>query len=197
MKFKMDTDCRPNYVNDQLFYAFKKQRDEFYSLLQEWEEETEKRQNSADFFKAKLKRLRSILTASTASTNMYRLADLFVSQILASVFNENHVRSFLIHFSSCVAYVLKIVLYHFMQESRDKPSVDGITSSKFDLLNRRFVTPLVVGSEKRFPGIQEFFKDFLRASSAENSFFFSHVRDVLIQRIASLNSINISSETSG
>jgi hypothetical protein len=94
VKFKMDTDCRPNYVNDQLFYAFKKQRDEFYSLLQEWDEETNKQQNSADFFKSRLKRLRSILTASTASTNMYRLADLFVSQILASVFNENNVSTF-------------------------------------------------------------------------------------------------------
>ncbi len=88
VKFQMDTDCRPNYVSDELFYAFKKQRDEFYSLLQEWED-TSQRRSSTEFFKSRHKRLRQIFTINTASTNMFRLANLFVSQIMASVFNEN------------------------------------------------------------------------------------------------------------
>lgn len=92
VKFKMDTDCRSNYVNDQSFCAFKKQRDEFYSLLQDWE--SNQRPSPAEFLKARQKRLRPIFTSSTASANMFRLANLFVSQILASVFNENFVRMF-------------------------------------------------------------------------------------------------------
>ncbi|XP_065214398.1 codanin-1 [Planococcus citri] len=165
VKFMFDTDSRPNYVNNESFYAFKKQRDEFYGLLHEWEESCQQ-QPSAEFFKAKYKRLRSIFTISSAITNMSRLADLFVSQILASVFNEN------------------------------SETGEGTPMTKFDLLTRRFVMPcsIVVGNEKRFPGVQEFFKDFLR--SAENSFFYTHVQNALVHRIISLDNFEFSCEVS-
>lgn len=69
--------------------------------------------------------------------------------------------------------------------------------TKFDLLNRRFLTPcsIVVGNEKRFPGVQEFFKDFLR--TAENSFFLTHVQNALVHRIISLNNFQFSCEVAG
>lgn len=89
VKFQMDTDCRSNYTSDELFYAFKKQRDEFYSLLHEWEDNSHRQLSSIEFFKSRHKRLRQIFSISSDCTNMFRLADLFVSQILASVFNEN------------------------------------------------------------------------------------------------------------
>lgn len=89
VKFQMDTDCRPNYANDQSFCAFKKQRDEFYSLLQDWK--SSQRPPPVEFLKARQKRLRPIFTSSLASSNMFRLANLFVSQIFASVFNEDFV----------------------------------------------------------------------------------------------------------
>ena len=69
--------------------------------------------------------------------------------------------------------------------------------TKFDLLNRRFVMPcsIVIGNEKRFPGVQEFFKDFLR--SAENSFFYTHVQNALVHRIISLDNFEFSCEVAG
>lgn len=84
-----------------------------------------------------------------------------------------------------------------MQENCENLSQAGVAMTKFDNLNRRFVTPssIVVGNDKRFPGVQEFFIEFLRFS--ENVSFLSHVRDVLVQRIISLNGSNFSSDISG
>lgn len=87
---------------------------------------------------------------------------------------------------------------NFLQENCEKLSASGIPLTKFDLLNRRFVTPcsIVVGFDKRFPGVQEFFKDFLRSSS-ENAYFLCHVRNALVKGIVTLNNFQFSCEVSG
>ncbi|XP_015123289.1 codanin-1 [Diachasma alloeum] len=167
--FQMETDNRENFPSTIAFSKFRMQRDLFYESLKIWED---RHQAPNWCFSTALERkINSLLTLHDDAVNYYHLARLFKSQLL----------------TSC--------LQHPSEDPIDDETLSLLKSlksmnlEKFKQLQGRFVTPL--SSEgtvplPSFPGIQEFYRDFLLTST--NIKFNSILENCFIQEITDLNS---------
>ncbi|XP_078050614.1 codanin-1 like protein dlt [Augochlora pura] len=167
--FQIDTDNRENFPSVIAFQSFKKQRDGFYDTFRIWEE---KHSVPGWTFQIALgSKIRSILTMHNDAINYYHFARLFKSQLLIS----------------CVQKMLQ-------SEAEDDKSLSflkaltSVNPQKLNQLQKRLVTPQPSNNqnmEPSFPGVQEFFKDFILF--AFNPIFYVHLENCLIHEIMELN----------
>ncbi|XP_076278594.1 codanin-1-like [Lasioglossum baleicum] len=172
--FQIDTDNRENFPSGIAFQSFKKQRDAFYNIFRIWEESHSV--PGWSFPIALGNKIRSMLTLHNDAINYYHFARLFKSQLLIS----------------CVQKMLQ-------SEAEDDESLSFLKAlkcvnpQKLNQLQKRLVTPQPSKNqnmEPSFPGVQEFFKDFILF--AFNPIFYVHLENCLIHEIMELNNTQFS-----
>ncbi|XP_012235265.2 codanin-1 [Linepithema humile] len=167
--FQSDTDNRENFPSSIAFQTFRKQRDAFYDILRIWEEN---HLVSGWVFQIALGgKIRNMLTMHNDSTNYYHIARLFKSQLLISCIQNKHQDDIVDNESLNFLKALK-----------------HVNPEKLTQLSKRFVTPLPSQSQNvgpSFPGIQEFFKDFIL--NAFNPIFYIHLENCFVHEIMELN----------
>ncbi|KAL0112710.1 hypothetical protein PUN28_012167 [Cardiocondyla obscurior] len=169
VSFQIDTDNRENFSSVIAFHTFKKQRDAFYDIFRMWQEN---HLLPGWVFQIALGgKIRTMLTMHNDCSNFYHIARLFKSQLLISCIQNGHQDGVMDDESLGFLKALK----HTNPE-------------KLTQLSKRFVTPLPSQSQSigpSFPGIQEFFKDFIL--HAFNPIFYTHLENCFVHEIMELN----------
>ncbi|XP_017661865.1 PREDICTED: codanin-1 [Lepidothrix coronata] len=80
VSFQPETDNRSNFPSDRAFHIFKKQRDIFYELLREWEDNHEK--SGWDFERVLGNKIRAMMAHLSATCNHSHFARLFQKQLI-------------------------------------------------------------------------------------------------------------------
>ncbi|XP_006625046.1 codanin-1 [Apis dorsata] len=167
--FQIDTDNRENFPSAAAFQTFKNQRDTFYEIFRIWE-----KNHSVpgwNFQIALGSKIRTMLTLHNDAINYYHFARLFKSQLLISCIQNRQ-----------------------QTEIEDDESISFLKAlkhenpKKLNQLQKRLVTPQPSKNqvtEPSFPGVQEFFKDFILF--AFNPIFYVHLENCLIHEIMELN----------
>ncbi|XP_012280996.1 uncharacterized protein LOC105700032 [Orussus abietinus] len=167
--FQKDTDNRDNFPSETAFHTFRRQRDMFYQILKIWEENHLK--EGWTFSVSLGAKIKSLLTVHNDAVNYFHFARLFKSQLLTSGIQNGH-----------------------QEDGMDDESLDFLKSlkhlnpEKLTQLRERLVTPMSSkGPVPRpsFPGVQEFFKDFIL--HAFNPIFYVHLENCLVHEIIELN----------
>ncbi|KFM79692.1 Codanin-1, partial [Stegodyphus mimosarum] len=81
--FQAEEDSRSNFINDDTFVSFRKQRDLFYELLQEWQQKSMEYVDSK-FCEKFSRKTKLLVNLGPNTVNLYHLAKLFYSQLIAS-----------------------------------------------------------------------------------------------------------------
>ncbi|XP_071962968.1 codanin-1-like [Antedon mediterranea] len=172
--FSADTDNRQNFPSNQSFHSFKKQRDQFYELLREWEDNH--RLPGWNMKEMQAAKIRSVIRQATDPTNYIHFARLFRSQLItmcqgdSSLFTGSDTEN-----------------EHLLNQLKK------CNPEKFKRLQERFFTPFrSVGPcpTPSFNGCQEFFRDFIL--SAESYIFNQHLIDSFSGKIIEVNDVSIS-----
>ncbi|KZC08720.1 PREDICTED: codanin-1 [Dufourea novaeangliae] len=167
--FQIDTDNRENFPSAVAFRSFKNQRDAFYEIFRIWEENHSV--PGWTFQIALGSKTRSMLTLHNDAINYYHFARLFKSQLLISCIHKRQ-----------------------QSEVDDDESISflkalkHVNPKKLNQLQKRLVTPQPSTNqimEPSFPGVQEFFKDFILC--AFNPIFYIHLENCLVHEIMELN----------
>ncbi|KAJ1103578.1 hypothetical protein NDU88_000999 [Pleurodeles waltl] len=175
VSFQPETDNRSNFPSDRAFHIFKKQRDVFYELLRDWEDNHE--QPGWNFETGLGLRIRAMMTNLSATYNHSHFARLFQKQLIQ---------------------MCKGSITGGGSGSGDAPDQDVLNMLGSDNLVRlkrlqeRFVAPQNIGGPcppPSFPGCQEFFRDFIL--SAGSFQFNQHLMDSLCQKILHLDAISL------
>ncbi|XP_058017972.1 codanin-1 isoform X2 [Ahaetulla prasina] len=171
VSFQPETDNRSNFSSDKAFHIFKKQRDIFYELLREWEDNFEK--TGWDFEKCLGDRIRIMMAHLSAACNYSHFARLFQKQLL----------------QMCKGSVGGGTSWG------DTPDQDVLNMLGPDNLNRlkrlqeRFLVPQSIRGPcppPSFPGCQQFFRDFILSAGSYR--FNQHLVDSLCLQILELDS---------
>ncbi|XP_024875772.1 codanin-1 [Temnothorax curvispinosus] len=169
VSFQIDTDNRENFSSAIAFHTFKKQRDAFYDILRIWEEN---HLVQGWVFQIALGgKIRNMLTLHNDCTNYYHIARLFKSQLLISCIQNGRQDD-----------VVDDESLNFLK------ALKHVNPEKLTQLSKRFVTPLPSQSQSvgpSFPGMQEFFKDFIL--HAFNPIFYTHLENCFVHEIMELN----------
>ncbi|XP_060596823.1 codanin-1-like isoform X2 [Ruditapes philippinarum] len=169
VSFQADTDNRKNFPNDKCFHLFKRQRDGFYELIREWEaSRMNPNYNMAQMFG---QRVRALVNVKTDLANLIHFARLFQSQLIAMCKGDGSIRSSEDDDNIALLSQLK----------RTNPE-------KFKKLQERFIKPLSFGGpcpSPSFPGIQEFFRDFIAVASCP--MLNQHLCDTFSAKVLELN----------
>ncbi|KAL7992399.1 hypothetical protein Chor_016655 [Crotalus horridus] len=151
VSFQPETDNRSNFSSDKAFHIFKKQRDIFYELLREWEDNFEK--TGWDFEKCLGDRIRVMMAHLSVACNYSHFARLFQKQLL----------------QMCKGPVGGGTSWG------DTPDQDVLNMLGPDNLNRlkrlqeRFLVPQGIRGPcppPSFPGCQQFFRDFILSAGS-------------------------------
>ncbi|XP_029042321.1 codanin-1 isoform X1 [Osmia bicornis bicornis] len=172
--FQIDTDNRENFPSAITFQTFKNQRDTFYEIFRIWEENHSV--PGWTFQIALGSKIRSMLTLHNDAINYYHFARLFKSQLLISCV-QNKRQAEIDDENISFLKTLKCV-----------------NPKKLDQLQKRLVTPQPSKNQitgPSFPGVQEFFKDFILF--AFNPIFYVHLENCLVHEIMELNDTQFSS----
>ncbi|OAD58757.1 Codanin-1 [Eufriesea mexicana] len=167
--FQIDTDNRENFPSITAFQTFKDQRDRFYEIFRIWEKD-----HSVDGWTFQIalgSKVRTMLTLHNDATNYYHFARLFKSQLLISCIQNRQQAQIEDDESISILKTLK-----------------NVNPQKLNQLQKRLVTPQPSKNqitEPSFPGVQEFFKDFILF--AFNPIFYVHLENCLIHEIMELN----------
>ncbi|XP_051884039.1 codanin-1 [Pristis pectinata] len=171
--FEPETDNRSNFTSDRAFQNFKKQRDVFYELLREWEDEHAN--PGWEFERAMGLRIRNMMINLSTACNHSHFARLFQKQVIRM----------------CKGTVgTHIGREHPDQDVLDIFGTDNLT--KLKRLQERFVAPQNIGGPcppPAFSGCQVFFRDFLLCAGSHQ--LNQHLSDTLCQQILELDSITI------
>ncbi|XP_033127748.1 codanin-1-like [Anneissia japonica] len=171
--FSADTDNRQNFPSNQSFHGFKKQRDQFYELLREWEDNH--RLPGWNMKEMQATQIRSVIKQATDPTNYIHFARLFRSQLITMCHSNS---TFLTG-----------------SDTEDQQLLSQLKKSnpeKFKRLQERFFMPSrSVGPcpPPSFNGCQEFFRDFIVC--AESYIFNQHLIDSFSAKIIELNDMSI------
>ncbi|XP_024944847.1 codanin-1 isoform X2 [Cephus cinctus] len=167
--FQIDTDNRDNFPSILAFHSFKKQRDMFYEILRSWEENH--LVPSWTLASALGGKVKTLLTLHNDAINYSHFARLFKSQLLISCIRNGHQEKSIDEESLSVLKSLK-----------------QLNPEKLTQLQERLVTPTFSQGPvplPSFPGVQEFFKDFLLLTF--NPIFYVHLENCLVHEILELN----------
>nr|XP_060616983.1 codanin-1 isoform X2 [Anolis sagrei ordinatus] len=172
VSFQPETDNRSNFSSDKAFHIFKKQRDIFYELLREWEDNSEK--PGWDFEKRLGERIRIMMAHLSAASNYSHFARLFLKQLL----------------QMCKGPVGGGTSWG------DTPDQDVLNMlgpdnlSRLKRLQERFLVPQNISGPcppPSFPGCQQFFRDFILSAGSYQ--FNQHLMDSLCLQILELDGL--------
>ncbi|NXA12049.1 CDAN1 protein, partial [Sapayoa aenigma] len=173
VSFQPETDNRSNFPSDRAFHIFKKQRDIFYELLREWEDNHEK--TGWDFERVLGNKIRAMMAHLSATCNHSHFARLFQKQLI----------------QMCKGPVGGA-------SGGDTPDQDVLNMLGSDNLSRlkrlqeRFVVPQSIKGPcppPSFPGCQQFFRDFILSAGSYQ--FNQHLMDSLCLKILELNGLTL------
>ncbi|XP_076640494.1 codanin-1 like protein dlt isoform X2 [Colletes latitarsis] len=167
--FQIDTDNRENFPSAVAFRTFKNQRDSFYEIFRIWEENHTR---PGWIFQIALgSKIQSMLTLHNDAVNYYHFARLFKSQLLIScIQNRQQVE---VDDDESISFL---------------KALKHVNPKKLNQLQKRLVTPQPSKNQimgPSFPGVQEFFKDFILF--AFNPIFYVHLENCLVHEIMELN----------
>ncbi|NXX64930.1 CDAN1 protein, partial [Spizella passerina] len=174
VSFQPETDNRSNFPSDRAFHIFKKQRDIFYELLREWEDNNEK--TGWDFERVLGNKIRAMMVHLSATCNHSHFARLFQKQLI----------------QMCKGPIGGGASWG------DTPDQDVLNMLGSDNLSRlkRLQERFIVSQSIRgpcpppsFPGCQQFFRDFILSAGSYQ--FNQHLMDCLCLKILELNGLTL------
>ncbi|NXS72584.1 CDAN1 protein, partial [Pandion haliaetus] len=174
VSFQPETDNRSNFPSDRAFHIFKKQRDIFYELLREWEDNHEK--TGWDFERVLGNKIRAMMAHLSATCNHSHFARLFQKQLIQMC--KGPVGGG----ASC-------------GDTPDQDVLNMLGSDNLSRLKRlqeRFVVPQSIRGPcppPSFPGCQQFFRDFILSAGSYQ--FNQHLVDSLCLKILELNGLTL------
>ncbi|QQP42269.1 Codanin 1 [Caligus rogercresseyi] len=175
VRFQSETDNRANFPSAQSFQYFRKQRDLFYEILRDSEQEERTGKTPDTKKKIKLKVDNLLASSSPHPVNLIHLARLFQSQLI----------------QTCSSYLMngylpeESALADTLDEMQELKLIDPL---KYNRLQTRFTTPSMFGGpcpKPDFSGPQEFFRDFI--ANCNNHQFMEHLKVSLAGNIMELN----------
>ncbi|XP_064623502.1 codanin-1-like [Lineus longissimus] len=173
ISFQADTDNKGNFPTDKSFYLFKKQRDMFYELLREWEDNHLNPDWSMQ--EQMTGRIQALVNCGSELTNHIHFARLFQSQLIEMCKGDGSLR--LEGGEDSVALLAKL--------KQSNPE-------KFKRLQERFITPNSMNGPSpppSFQGCQKFFRTFIMASC--NFTFNKHLSESIYCKICELNNVQL------
>ncbi|XP_067414003.1 codanin-1 isoform X2 [Emydura macquarii macquarii] len=174
VSFQPETDNRSNFPSDRAFHIFKKQRDIFYELLREWEDNHEK--PGWDFERVLGSRIRVMMTHLTAAYNHSHFARLFQKQLI----------------QMCKGPIGGGTSWGDTPDQDVLNMLGSDNLSRLKRLQERFVVPQSIRGPcppPAFPGCQQFFRDFILSAGSYQ--FNQHLMDSLCLKILELDSLTL------
>ncbi|KAG8196755.1 hypothetical protein JTE90_014488 [Oedothorax gibbosus] len=170
--FQLDDDSRLNFSDESSFINFKKQRDMFYELLREWKGQS--LQSDIKYQEKFFRKAKLLISLGPNTLNLYHLARLFQSQLIAS----------------CMCFEVNEVYDEILSD------IQKNFPAKFKKLQERFLTPTRVGGLTPLPsfyGIQAFFSDLITATASPS--FNQLLMDIFVSKIIELDNTDIFSDS--
>ncbi|XP_041315879.1 codanin-1 isoform X3 [Pyrgilauda ruficollis] len=174
VSFQPETDNRSNFPSDRAFHIFKKQRDIFYELLREWEDNNEK--TGWDFERVLGSKIRAMMAHLSATCNHSHFARLFQKQLI----------------QMCKGPVGGGASWGDTPDQDVLNMLGSDNLSRLKRLQERFVVPQSIRGPcppPSFPGCQQFFKDFILSAGSYQ--FNQHLMDSLCLKILELNGLTL------
>ncbi|NXC79254.1 CDAN1 protein, partial [Cercotrichas coryphoeus] len=174
VSFQPETDNRSNFPSDRAFQVFKKQRDIFYELLREWEDNHEK--TVWDFERVLGNKIRVMMAHLSATCNHSRFARLFQKQLI----------------QMCKGPVGGGASWGDTPDQDVLNMLGSDNLSRLKRLQERFVVPQSIRGPcppPSFPGCQQFFRDFILSAGSYQ--FNQHLVDSLCLKILELNGLTL------
>ncbi|XP_062973723.1 codanin-1 isoform X2 [Elgaria multicarinata webbii] len=174
VSFQPETDNRSNFSSDKAFHIFKKQRDIFYELLREWEDNCEK--TGWDFEKCLGDRIRVMMAHLSAACNYSHFARLFQKQLL----------------QMCKGPVGGGTSWGDTPDQDVLNMLGSDNLSRLKRLQERFLVPQSIRGPcppPSFPGCQQFFRDFILSAGSYQ--FNQHLMDSLCLQILELDGLSL------
>ncbi|NXS63083.1 CDAN1 protein, partial [Brachypteracias leptosomus] len=174
VSFQPETDNRSNFPSDRAFHIFKKQRDIFYELLREWEDNHEK--TGWDFERVLGNKIRAMMAHLTATCNHSHFARLFQKQLT----------------QMCKGPIGGGASWGDTPDQDVLNMLGSDNLSRLKRLQERFVVPQSIRGPcppPSFPGCQQFFRDFILSAGSYQ--FNQHLMDSLCLKILELNGLTL------
>ncbi|KFO63609.1 Codanin-1, partial [Corvus brachyrhynchos] len=174
VSFQPETDNRSNFPSDRAFHMFKKQRDIFYELLREWEDNHEK--TGWDFERVLGSKIRAMMAHLSATCNHSRFARLFQKQLI----------------QMCKGPIGGGASWGDTPDQDVLNMLGSDNLSRLKRLQERFVVPQSIRGPcppPSFPGCQQFFRDFILSAGSYQ--FNQHLMDSLCLKILELNGLTL------
>ncbi|NXN42301.1 CDAN1 protein, partial [Rhinoptilus africanus] len=174
VSFQPETDNRSNFPSDRAFHIFKKQRDIFYELLREWEDNHEK--TGWDFERALGNKIRSMMAHLSATCNHSHFARLFQKQLI----------------QMCKGPIGGGASWGDTPDQDVLNMLGSDNLSRLKRLQERFIVPQSIRGPcppPSFPGCQQFFRDFILSAGSYQ--FNQHLMDSLCLKILELNGLTL------
>ncbi|NXN08355.1 CDAN1 protein, partial [Indicator maculatus] len=174
VSFQPETDNRSNFPSDRAFHIFKKQRDIFYELLREWEDNHEK--NGWDFERVLGSKIRAMMAHLSATCNYSHFARLFQKQLI----------------QMCKGPTGGGASWGDTPDQDVLNMLGSDNLSRLKRLQERFVVPQSIRGPcppPSFPGCQQFFRDFILSAGSYQ--FNQHLMDSLCLKILELNGLSL------
>ncbi|NXX83867.1 CDAN1 protein, partial [Urocolius indicus] len=174
VSFQPETDNRSNFPSDRAFHIFKKQRDIFYELLREWEDNHEK--TDWHFDRVLGNKIRAMMAHLSATCNHSHFARLFQKQLI----------------QMCKGPIGGGASWGDTPDQDVLNMLGSDNLSRLKRLQERFVVPQSIRGPcppPSFPGCQQFFKDFILSAGSYQ--FNQHLMDSLCLKILELNGLTL------
>ncbi|NXS98271.1 CDAN1 protein, partial [Jacana jacana] len=174
VSFQPETDNRSNFPSDRAFHIFKKQRDVFYELLREWEDNHEK--PGWDFERVLGSKIRSMMAHLSATCNHSHFARLFQKQLI----------------QMCKGPIGGGASWGDTPDQDVLNMLGSDNLSRLKRLQERFIVPQSIRGPcppPSFPGCQQFFRDFILSAGSYQ--FNQHLMDSLCLKILELNGLTL------
>ncbi|NXH40766.1 CDAN1 protein, partial [Dicaeum eximium] len=174
VSFQPETDNRSNFPSDRAFHIFKKQRDIFYELLREWEDNHEK--TGWDFERVLGGKIRAMMAHLSATCNHSHFARLFQKQLI----------------QMCKGPIGGGASWGDTPDQDVLNMLGSDNLSRLKRLQERFVVPQSIRGPcppPSFPGCQQFFRDFILSAGSYQ--FNQHLMDSLCLKILELNGLTL------
>ncbi|XP_037249491.1 codanin-1 isoform X2 [Falco rusticolus] len=174
VSFQPETDNRSNFPSDRAFHIFKKQRDIFYELLREWEDNHEK--TGWNFEGVLGNKIRAMMAHLSATCNHSHFARLFQKQLI----------------QMCKGPVGGGASWGDAPDQDVLNMLGSDNLSRLKRLQERFVVPQSIRGPcppPSFPGCQQFFRDFILSAGSYQ--FNQHLMDSLCLKILELNGLTL------